>query len=186
MVSPPEGDDRNTVEILDTERPLFRERWRALSRRGRVLVTASACAIVLTGALGYVVATRPPPPPPDPVAATSIRITDVHIPDGTSDFDVTLRAAATSPVTFVGTSEGYGNLVLYVSPVPGTSLTAGEAATLHARAIVCTCHSPLPPRGTPLLFVTLRNDHGQGRAQVVPTAAQFDSIGRAVRQACAN
>jgi hypothetical protein len=184
MASPPEGDGRSTVEILGDERPLVRERWQTLSRRTRVTVAATTCAVVLGGVLAYVVAHRPPPPPPDPAAATTVRITDVQMPPRLSpDFGITLRVAAASRVTFVGMAEGYGNLFLYELPVPGAVLLPGHARTLHVRLDVY-CQTPHPRRGTPVLFVIVRNTRGEGRAPVMPTRAQFAGITRAVNQVC--
>ena len=184
MVTPTDGDDPNVVEILGEDRPQLRERWRALSPRARATVAVAACTVALSALLGYVVATRPPPPPPDPVAATTARITDVEMPlRYHPDFAITLRVMAASRVTFTGLKDGYRNLFLFDLPAPGVALLPGQARTLHARLDVF-CQTPLPRRGTPLLFVAVRNARGEGRAPVVPTAVQFDSINRAVRLAC--
>jgi hypothetical protein len=59
MVTPPEGNDRDVVEAA-----------------------GAACVVVLGAFLGYVVAIRPGPPPPDPVAVTTVRITEVGRPVG--------------------------------------------------------------------------------------------------------
>ncbi|MBO4260757.1 hypothetical protein GRC12_44130, partial [Streptomyces griseorubiginosus] len=64
MVSPPEGGDRDAVEVLGADRPLLRDRWRALPRRVRWTATAATGAAVFTALLGYLAAHRPPPPPP--------------------------------------------------------------------------------------------------------------------------
>ena len=184
MVTPPEGDDRDVVEILGADRPQFRERWRGLSRRSRVTIAASACVAVLGGVLGYVVENRPPPPPPDPAAVTTARITDVGMPAHLSpEFPVTLRVTADSRVMFTGMAGGYDNLLLWGMPAPGTALVPGQARTLHTRFNVF-CHGHAPRRGMPLLILIVRNERGEGRAQVVPTEAQFDRIGQAVRKAC--
>ncbi|GAA3818402.1 hypothetical protein GCM10022403_059760 [Streptomyces coacervatus] len=184
MVSPPEGDGPNTEEIVGDERPLVRERWQALSRRTRVTVAATTCAVVLSGVLAYVVANRPPAPPPDPVAATTVRITDVGLPVGLSpEFPVTLSATADSRVVLMGMQGGYDNLLLWVMPAPGAALPPGRARILHTRFNVF-CHGHVPRRGMPLLFVTVRNGRGEGLARVVPTEAQFDRLGQAVQKVC--
>jgi hypothetical protein len=183
MVTPPGDDD--VVEILGADRPMISDHWHGLPRRTRLTLTAATCTILLGGLLAYVSTHRPPPPPPDPVAATSISITDVEVPVGYSpDFGITLSASASTRVAFGRTAEGYGNLVLHVTPGAGAVLGPGHTRVLYARAVVCTCHVRHPARGTPLLFVTLRNARGEGRVQVVPTAVQFDLIDRAVRHAC--
>ncbi|MEV0907613.1 hypothetical protein [Streptomyces hokutonensis] len=186
MVTPPEGDDRDVVEAAGADRALFREHWRALSRRARVTVAGAACVVVLGAFLGYVVANRPGPPPPDPVAVTSVRITEVGRPVGLQqDFPLTLRAEAASRVTYRGMRDGYESLFLSVIPQPGAALLPGRARTLHTRVTVF-CHAPFPRRGTVLLFVIVHNARGDGRAQVVPTDAQFTCVIRAMRQACAS
>ncbi|MFE2419331.1 hypothetical protein [Streptomyces hokutonensis] len=186
MVTPPDGDDRDVVEVPGADRALFRERWRALSRRTRVTVAGAACVAALGALLGYVVTNRPPPPPPDPVAVTAVRITEVGRPAGLQqDFPLTLRAEAASRVTYLGMRDGYESLFLSVIPAPGTALLPGRARTLHTRVTVF-CHAPFPRRGTALLFVIVRNARGDGRAQVIPTDAQFTCVIRAMRHACAS
>ncbi|WP_043680344.1 hypothetical protein [Streptomyces xylophagus] len=185
MVTPPEGDDRDVVEAPGADRALFRERWRALSRRARLLVTGTACVVVLGVLLGYVVTNRPTPPPPDPVAVTTARITFVEMPHRLHpDFGVTVRVETASRVTFTGLKDGYANLFVVDLPAPGIVLEPGQAHALHARLDVF-CQTPFPRRGTPLLFVAVRNAHGEGRAPVVPTDSQVKCIVRAVRLACA-
>ncbi|MFI6657205.1 hypothetical protein ACIBL8_17030 [Streptomyces sp. NPDC050523] len=198
MASPPEGDGRSTVEILGDERPLIRERWQALSRRARVTAAATTCVLVLGGVLAYAAAHHHPPPPPDPGDATTARITDVEMPHRTSpDFDITFRLAATSRVTYVGLAEGYGNIFVHERPGPGAVLRPGHARTLHALVDVY-CASPHIRRDTPLLYETpdphpdmpllfaiVSNAKGRGVTPIVPTASQFDSISRAVREVCA-
>lgn len=151
-----------------------------MSRPVRVTVVGSVCAALLGVLLGYVVATRPPP---DPVAATSVRITAVEMPRRyTLDLGLTLRVASTAPVTLVGTRRGYDSF-LQTLPVPRAALLPGQVRILHTRLNVY-CQLPLPQQGTPLLFVTVRNARGEGRAPAVPTAAQFESIYRAVQEIC--
>jgi hypothetical protein len=183
MVTPSEGQDRDVVENAGADRPLLRERWQALSRRTQVTFAVSSGALVLGALLGYVVATRPPPAPPDPVAATSVRITSVEMPQKDSlDFGITIRIASASPVTFTGTRQGYDGF-LQTRPVPGAALPPGQVLVLHTRINVY-CQLPLPPPGTPLLFVTVRNASREGRAPVVPSAAQFTDIDHAVQRIC--
>lgn len=180
MVTPPDGGERDVVEGFGDDRPLLGERWRALSRRVRVAVVGSVCAVLLGVLLGYVVATRPPP---DPVAATSVRITAVEIPQRyTLDLGITLRVTSASPVTLTGTRQGFDSF-LQTLPVPGAALLPGQVRILHTRLNVY-CQLPLPQQGTPLLFVTVRNARREGRAPVVPTAAQLAGIDRAVQQIC--
>lgn len=185
MVTPPEGDDRDVVETFGADRPLLRERWQALSRRTRVTIAASISVVVLSGLADYVITHRAPPP--DPAAATHVRITDVGRPDyGSPFFGITLRMEVTSSVTVVAAENGYGDLVMYVGPVPGTPLDPGHARTLYAHAAVSTCQLPHPPRGTPLLYLTLRTARGDRLARVVPTQAQFERLDDALRLACAS
>ncbi|MFG2789343.1 hypothetical protein [Streptomyces sp. NPDC048419] len=197
MASPPEGDGRSTVEVLGDARPLIRERWQALSRRARVSIAATMCVLVLFGVLSYVAGNRHPPPPPDPGDATTARITDVEMPHRTSpDFDITFRIAATSRVTYVGLTEGYGNVFVHERPGP-TVLRPGHARILHARVdVYCAAphirrdtpllyESPDPHPDMPLLFAIVSNAKGKGVTPIVPTATQSDSISRAVREVCA-
>jgi hypothetical protein len=102
------------------------------------------------------------------------------------DFPLTLRATAASRVTYTGMRDRYeGEFVfLSVMPVPGVELAPGRARSLHVRVIVF-CHGRRPPRGTPLLYVLVRDERGQERTPVVPTAAQAGSLDHAVRKACA-
>lgn len=186
MVSPPEGGDTDVVEHHGADLPPLRERWRALSRRARVAATATTGAVVLAGALGYAVAHRPPPAEPDPAAVTTVRITEIGLPTGLEqDFSLTLRATTTAPVTYKGMKDRYEGEYVFLSavPTPGAELLPGRARSLHIRVSVF-CHGRRPPRGTPLMYVLVRNSRGQGRAPVVPTAQQSDSIDRAVRKAC--
>ncbi|MCH5674338.1 hypothetical protein [Streptomyces gilvus] len=183
MVTPSEGRDRDVVENIGADRPLLRERWQALSRRVRVTAAVSSGALALGALLAYAVATRPPPAPPDPVAATSVRITGVEMPQRYSlDFGITVRIASASPVTFTGTRQGYDG---FLQPLAarGAVLPPGHALVLHTRVNVY-CQLPLPSLGTPLLFVTVRNARREGQAPVVPTAAQFADISRAVQRIC--
>ncbi|MER6282468.1 hypothetical protein [Streptomyces sviceus] len=183
MVTQPEDQGRDVVENVGADRPLLGERWRALSRRAQVTVAVSSGAVALGAILGYVAATRPPPPPPDPVAATTVRITGVQMPQGSSlDFGVTVRIASASAVTLTGTRQGYDGF-LQTRPVPVAVLPPGRALVLHTRLNVY-CQLPLPPPGTPLLFVTVRNTRREGRAPVVPTAAQTAAIYDAVQRIC--
>jgi hypothetical protein len=184
MVIPPDGDDR-AVEILGEDRPLLRDRWQALTRRARVTITAATCLVVLSALLGYALANRPPPAPPDPADATGVSIAQVRMPvDGSPYFGITFRVEATSAVTVVAAYEGYDNLVLYVSPVPGRRLYPGHVSTLTAQAVVCTCRTPHASRGTPLLYLSVRNARGDRRIRVVPTATQFDRLEQALRLSC--
>jgi hypothetical protein len=188
MVSPPEGGDRDAVEVLGADRPLLRDRWRALPRRVRRTATAVTCAAVFAALLGYLAAHRPPPPLPHPAATTTVRITRVGLPVGLDqDFPVTLRAEAASRVTYWGMRDRYEGQFVFLSvvPVPGIELRPGRARALHTRFIVF-CHGRRPPRGTPLLYVLVRNARGQESTPVVPTESQFDSLDRAVRKACAD
>ncbi|MEU5045818.1 hypothetical protein [Streptomyces griseorubiginosus] len=183
MVTQPEDQGRDLVENAGADRPLLGERWRALSRRARVTIAMSSGALALGAVLGYVAATRPPPPPPDPVAATTVRITGVQLPQGSSlDFGVTIRVASASAVTLTGSRQGYDGF-LQIRPVPAAALPPGRALVLHTRLNVY-CQLPLPPPGTPLLFVTVRNTRREGRAPVVPTAAQTAAIDDAVERIC--
>lgn len=143
-------------------------------------VVGSLCVVLLGVLLGYVVATRPPP---DPVAATSVRITAVEMPQRyTLDLGITLRVASASPVTLTGTRQGYDGFLQTLS-VPGAPLLPGRVRILHTRLNVY-CQLPPPGQGTPLLFVTVRNARREGRAPVVPTATQLAGIDRAVQQIC--
>ncbi|KUM67420.1 hypothetical protein [Streptomyces griseorubiginosus] len=185
MVTQPGDQGRDVVENAGADRPLLGERWRALSRRAQVTIAVSSGAVALGAVLGYVAATRPPPPPPDPVAATTVRITGVQMPQGSSlDFGVTIRiaSASASAVTLTGSRQGYDGF-LQTRPVPVAVLPPGRALVLHTRLNVY-CQLPLPPPGTPLLFVTMRNDRREGRAPVVPTAAQTAAIDDAVQRIC--
>ncbi|WP_158697173.1 hypothetical protein [Streptomyces hokutonensis] len=186
MVTPPEGDDRNTVEVLGTDRPLLVQRWRALSRRSRVTVAVSTSVVVLTALVGYLLASRPPPVPPDPAAATRITILHVSPPVvGSPYFGITFRVTATSSVRLVTTDEGYDDLTLFVDTLAGTTLAPGEVRLLDGQAAVCTCQLAHPPRGTPLLYLTVRNARGYAKARLVPTDAQFDQIDDDIHRACA-
>ncbi|MEU3341454.1 hypothetical protein ACWCQ1_45145 [Streptomyces sp. NPDC002144] len=183
MVTPSEGQDSDVVENMGADRPLLRERWQALSRRAQATIAVSSGALALGMLLGYAAATRPQPGPPDPVAATSVRITGVEMPHRYSlDFGITVRIASASPVTFTGTRQGYDGF-LQTRPAPGAALRPGQALFLHARINVY-CQLPLPPTGTPLLFVTVRNTRREGQAPVLPTAAQSADIDHAVQQIC--
>ncbi|MFE7171875.1 hypothetical protein [Streptomyces sp. NPDC057616] len=197
MASPPAGDGHSTVEVLGEDRPLLRERWQELSRRARVALAATTCVLVLGGVLAYVAGNRHPPPLPDPGDATSARITDLEMPHRTSaDFDITFRLAATSRVTYVGLTEGYGNVSVHERPAPGAVLRPGHARVLHARVdVYCGVphvrrdtpllyEDPDPHPGMPLLFAIVSNAGGQGVTPIIPTASQFDSISRAVQQVC--
>jgi hypothetical protein len=186
MLTPSEGDGQGVIEILDADRPLFRERRRALSRRARAAVAASTCLVVLTLLAGYFLRPRPASPAPAPVADVSVRITHVSVPRAYNPyFGITLRAVATQLVTVEGTREGYDYLILYV-PLPGRPLTPGQARTLHVRAAVCNCSLPRPPRGTPLLYLTVRTLRGERQLSVVPTPAQFDLLDLNLRRSCAS
>lgn len=185
MVTPPVGDDGDVVEVLGADRPLLKDRWRALSRRSRATAAVASSVVVLTALAGYVLAHRPPPAPPDPAAATSISILRVSPPvAGSPYFGITFRVAATSSVRLVTTDAGYDDLTLSVDRLSGTTLAPGEVRRLDGRAAVCTCQEAHPARGTPLLFLTVRNARGTGKAQVVPTRAQFDQLDGALHRAC--
>ncbi|MFF4503980.1 hypothetical protein [Streptomyces sp. NPDC001401] len=184
MLTPSEGDGQGVIEILDADRPLFRELWRALSRRARAAVAASACLVVLTSLAGYFLSPRPASPAPVPAAGISVRITHVSVPKAYNPyFGITLRAAATSLVSVEGTREGYENLILYV-PLPGSPLAPGQARTLHVRAAVCNCWLPRPPHGTPLLYLTVRTSRGDRHLSVVPTPAQYAQLDLDLRRSC--
>ncbi|MFJ9538678.1 hypothetical protein ACIRPX_15575 [Streptomyces sp. NPDC101225] len=198
MASPPEGDGLSTVEVLGEDRPLVRERWQALSRRARLTLAATTCVLVLGGVLAHIAVNRHPSPPPDPGDATSARITGVEMPHRTSpDFDITFRLAATSRVTYVGLTVGYGNVSVHERPLPGAVLRPGHARTLRARVdVYCGVphvrrdtpllyDAPDPQAGMPLLFAIVSNAEGRGVTPIIPTASQFDSISRAVREVCA-
>ncbi|MHC3471921.1 hypothetical protein ACYF6T_24935 [Streptomyces sp. 7R007] len=183
MVTSPEGD-RDVVEVLGTDQPPLRQRWRALSRRARLTVAASACAVVLAVSAGYLLAPRPSAPAPAPVAGTGVRIRQVGVPArGNPYFGITLRAAATSLVAVAGIREGYPDLILRI-PSPGRPLAPGRVRTLSVRAAVCDCWLPRPPLGTPLLYLALRSPRGERYVAVVPTRARFARLDRVIRRSC--
>ncbi|QEU85205.1 hypothetical protein [Streptomyces viridosporus] len=162
-------------------------------RRGAVLATLLAAAVLAGG--GHLYATRPrPAPPPAPLHPTQVTVIHYLKPQATGRgtasrsfvFDVEMIVESDLPVTVTRISQPYAGLSVISSPRTPFRTKAGSPRKITITMQVAECGKVPRNVGLPFLDVTLRNTRAIQTHSFILGPRYAQDLSRALEVACSN